>query len=90
MLIKVGNKGFSYASSMMRNVIMPKKTDEELEALCRSEGERKDRAHPEAKGIYVLSAQHDWGMAYLYVNESEGHILEETDSFQLEGLSVVG
>lgn len=38
--------------------------------------------------IYVLSAKHDWGIAYLYVNDSLHYVLEETVDFELEGLHV--
>ena len=38
----------------------------------------------------MLTAQHDHGVAYLYVNESDGLVLDEETEFILKGLRVAG
>ena len=68
-------------------------SDVNLEAQCLADGKKAGRPDPETgeqMEIDQYNLKHEGGIAYLYVNKTTEHTLEEDLEFQLTGLEIEG
>jgi len=89
-VIKCDPEGYAMATSSSSSVILG---DGALEAQCLAEGKKAPRPDPdtgEQMAIDQYSLRHGGGMAYLYVNKTTEHTLEEELEFVLAGLEIEG
>ena len=83
-ILEASLNGFSYSSSIAREVVLG---DSSLKKLCMTEDNKAQRG---TDPIFCYTLQHPAGIFFVWQNETENLKYTEIVTFDMEGLQVVG